>query len=71
MGTCDCGQLGERQHRHKYCHVHESDKNKFRSKTRWEMQTKKRMQEVLAPFKKIVKRIKLERQVVKQKVTKY
>jgi hypothetical protein len=29
------------------------------------MRTTKRMQEVLAPFKKIVKRIRLEKQMVK------
>ena len=62
-GTCQQGcqvkSLPDAMHRHRYCHVHAEDKNRFRQKTKWEMKVVKRQQQVLRPFKTTVKRLVL------------
>ena len=52
-------RMTDKLHRHKYCHVHAEDKNRTRRKTRWEMQTVTRKQQVLRPHNKTVKRLVL------------
>ena len=56
---CEVQNIADQLHTHKYCHVHDEDKNRTRKKTKWEMKTVKRKQQVLRPVKKIVKRLKL------------
>jgi hypothetical protein len=63
MGTCGgCKPKTEadKQHRHKYCHVHAEDKNRTRKRIQWRDETVTRQQEVLKPFYKVVKRMSLE-----------
>jgi len=77
LGTCSegCGAQKKRDnrvsHRHKYCHVNEEDKYRTRKVTKWQIQKVKREQEVLRPYKKMVKRLKLQKQKVARKVIKY
>jgi len=69
LGTgtgCDVKNMADQQHRHKYCHVHAEDKNRTRKKTRWEMKTVKRSQQVLRPHSKTVKRLVLQKQTRNQ-----
>jgi len=56
---CEVRNVSDQLHRHKYCHVHKEDKLRTRLKTKWEMRTVKRQQEVLRPVTKKVKRVKL------------
>jgi hypothetical protein len=51
--------------------VNEEDKNRMRTKTKWEMRKVTRDQEVLMPFKKTVKRLVLKKQQMAKKVIKY
>jgi hypothetical protein len=58
-------------HRHKYCHVHQEDKNRTRKKTRWEMRVVKRKQKVLRPHKTTVRRMVLQKAIRKEKKVRY
>jgi len=47
MGTCsgcEVKNIADQLHVHKYCHVHDEDKNRTRKKTKWEMKTVNRQQ---------------------------
>ena len=51
--------------------MHDEDKNRTRKKTKWEMKTVNRQQQVLRPVKKTVKRLKLQKQTRMQKKIEY
>ena len=46
--------------------MHSEDRNRFRQRTKWEMKVVKRRQQVLRPFKTMVKRLVLQKQMKKR-----
>jgi len=73
MGTCTDGCKSKKaeeevEHKHKYCHVNEEDKHRTRTAVAWETKPIMREQEVLKPFKKMVKKMVLQKKKLTMKV---